>query len=143
MLDFELKVEMTSKYGDIVIMWFRKRFTNVMRNITLVCFQIASYLLQFEFNRILLIVKKDLSANIATARMSNLTTCGLEDVWEGNASDREYLICKLLHAKKNVQVGSHFKLTNGQKQKHETSFNRFVLLSDLGEETILARFTHT
>ena len=90
------------------------------------------------------IINKDLSADEAATRtISKLTTCELDEVMESNATDRKYMICTLLYAKKCVKSVSYFKLTNGQKQKQEATFNRFVLLGVIGKEKVMAIFTYT
>ena len=53
-----------------------------------------------------------------------------------------YLICTVLHVKKCTKAVSYFKVTNGQKSKQETTFNRFVLLGVVGRDKVVAVFTN-
>ena len=89
------------------------------------------------------VINKDLSLEEAATRTTTkLTSISLSEVLEGASTDRKYLLCILLHAKKCVKAVSYFKMSQGQKQRHETSFNRFLLLGVLGTDKVIAIFTY-
>ena len=90
------------------------------------------------------IINKNLSLAEAAARTTGkLTAIDLDDIQEGANTDRRYLLCTILHAKKCSKAVTFFKMTHGQKNKHETTFNRFVLLGVLGKDKVVAVFTYT
>ena len=88
------------------------------------------------------IINNQLSAEEATARTAEkLLQIGFTDVLDGATTDRLYLLLTMLHAKKCIKTVSYFKVTNGQRSKHESDFNRFVLLGVLGSDKVGAIFT--
>ena len=90
------------------------------------------------------VINKDLSVEEAAARVqTKLTIMKLDDLLEGGNSDRRYLLCNVLHAKKCVKSVSYYKINNGQKQKQEMNFNRFVLMGSADTEKVIAIFTYT
>ena len=89
------------------------------------------------------VINRDLSMEAAADRVkSKLTLVNIEELLEGVSTDRKYLLCTVLHAKKCIKAVTYFKINNAQRQKHETTFNRFVLLGVVGTDKVVAIFTY-
>ena len=88
------------------------------------------------------VINAQMSSEEATARtVERLTAVTLAGLLEGERTDRKYLFCTMLHAKKCTKTTTFYKVSNGQRSKHETAFNRFIMLGVLGSDKIVAVFT--